>query len=259
MNVLQGKLFGMQLAIGATCLALCACDLGSSRDDDYACIETPRELAGIDAPLPDGGTVRDLMGMTLGTHAFVFQTPEGQKSGVTTFTPNSVGVKGVLEISELGAKVRYIESKRPELPKGLQLALYCPNRVEVDAPMKLTSEDGAFAEEVVTTIRREVKSAQNPEHLDPEALRQAQLSVDFADVPRKGTFAIQTPADFTPENTESHRLLFQVVWEDDKIKKSNLSASWSSKPEEEGSGVTSQFSTSMNIYDLVFDGGVTEP
>lgn len=135
----------MALPLG---VALAGCDpsvVGAIKDKEFKCIETARELAGLDVTLPEGGTVRDRVGMALGTHAFVFRVPENQKS-VTTYTPDSNGVKGSLGFAFGAGKIRYIEAKKPKIPKGLLLALFCPNRLEVDVSMNFRSEDGAFTE-----------------------------------------------------------------------------------------------------------------
>lgn len=249
----------LRVVLGGSALALCACDDPSdAKDDEYKCIETVQELAGLDAPVPDGPTVRELVGKSLGTRGFTLQGPPNQKP-LTTYTPNSDGVKGTLDLAYVSGKVRYIQATRPEIPKGLQLDVYCPNRLEVDVTMKLRSEDGAFAEQVPAIISRELNAAQNPDKVDPERARQAQLTVDFAQHQRAGTFAIQTPPDFTPENTESHALDFRVLWEDDVIKQSSLSATWLSKPEPESFGGASQFGAQMDVYNFVFAAPIVNP
>lgn len=252
----QGLLLAI-FGVAPICLALSACDAvaprigGADSDDEYACIETVTELAGLDSALPNGKIVRDLVGPTLGVHEFVLKTPPKQKQ-VTTYTPDSNGVKGEMELSFGTGKVRYVEAKRPELPKGLALALYCPNRLEVDVSMKFHSQDGAFAEMRNTVLHRELNASQNPGLVDPERLRQIRLSVDFSKQPLVGSFKIATPSDFTPANTQSHQLVLRAIWEDDKLKESDLQAGWTSKPVTESPGESSQFSTGLTVYTLDF-------
>lgn len=242
------------LPLGVT-LAACDPDFrgagGVKAEDEFKCIETVRELDGLDAALPEGGTVRDRVGMTLGSHAFEFRVPENQKPA-TTYTPNSNGVKGRLELAFGAGKIRYIESKKPQLPKGLMLALYCPNRMEVEVSMNLRSEDGAFAETLNTVLHREFNSTQNPNMADPERLKQAWIRAELPLHGRSGSFAIQTPSEFTPENTKSQNLRLHVLWENKAIKKSELTATWMSKPKQEGPGETSAFGVQMDVYSLVF-------
>lgn len=235
-------------------MALAGCDPsagGATQDEEFKCIETARELTGLDAPLPEGGTVRDRVGMALGTHAFVFRAPENQKS-VTTYTPDSNGVKGSLELAFGAGKIRYIEARKPQIPQGLMLALFCPNRLEVDVSMNLRSEDGAFAESFNTVLHREFNSTENPSMVDPERLKQAWIRAELPLQGRGGSFAIQTPSEFTPENTQSQSLRLEVLWQDKAIKKSELIATWMSKPKQEGPGESSAFGAQMEIYSLVF-------
>lgn len=256
MNMVNRRVWMAVIIAGPLFLGLTSCDAVSPSsnhgDEEYACIETENELSGLDAPLPDGRSVRDLVGATLGTHRFVFTTPDTQKK-VTTYTPQSNGVKGEMEIRFDVGKVRYIEAKRPQIPKGLQLDVYCPNRLEVEVSMMLRSEDGAFAESVKGVLHRQLNAAQNQDVVEPELARQIRLSVDFAQQPIAGSFKIATPSDFTPANTQSHRLMFDVLWEDDSdIREADLTAGWVSKPKEESPGETSQFATQMEIYQLDF-------
>lgn len=244
----------MALPLG---LALAGCDPneggagGATKDDEFKCIETVRELAGLDAPMPEGGTVRDRVGMALGTHAFTFRVPDKQKS-VTTYTPDSNGVKGSVELSFGAGKIRYIEAKKPQIPEGVGLDLYCPNRLEVDVSLKFRSEDGAFAESFDTVLHREFKSTQSPSLVDPERLKQAWIRAELPLQGRSGSFAIQTPSDFTPENTGSQSLRLEVLWQGKAIKKSELIAFWGSKPKQVGPGESTAFATQMDVYSLEF-------
>lgn len=240
------------LGIGSLLVASTGCEPTQHLGDEYKCIDTATVLSGLDAPLPSGqGTAREYLSKVLGNHAFEFSVPEQQKP-VTTYTPDSRGVKGSLDVSLVPGSIRFITSKAPAIPKGLMLDVHCPNRIEAETQAHFHSQDGAFNEQFNAKIAQELPFPNQESGAHPR--EPMSLSTELPTSGRQGSFQLQQPADFPPEKTEAHRLVFGVSWDKDMGMKGQLSASWTSKPEVGPGNEKSQGMATMEIYNLHFEG-----
>lgn len=239
------------LGLAALALCLCACDdqtqAEAAAEDRYQCMETVTVLQGLNTSLPGGeGEASHFLGMVPGSYNFVLRRPASQKP-VTTFAPNSEGVKGTLVISADASPVRYINAKTPNLPKGVMLDVSCPNRVEMVVKASFRSEDGAFNAQWSSMATRILRGDRG--QLSPNTT----LNVEFAPNAGQGSFTIQTPAGIAPDQIESHRIPVEVSWGPGGTMQGKISADWTTKPVKEADGSVSGSATGMDIYDLVFE------
>lgn len=215
-------------------------------DKGYLCTDSPTTLAGLDAALPQGGTVRELLRPSLGSHAFVIQRPKNEAK-VATYEPNSHGVKGTLELSYSGGKVEYMESSAPKLPKDSQM---CNDAVRVEVIGRLQSEDGAFAETLPMVLMQRFK-AEGPNGEQRQVL-EAELPLQG----RQGSFKLNQPSGLPAEHGQE--LFFVVSWLGQASEPGKLLSTWRGKPTIGPDGTKSTTVAQMHVYDFVMAGGAAQ-
>lgn len=130
-------------------------DTGAGAEEPH-CLE---EVAEFDygAVTPAGMSAEELLAGKLGTYATQLQFANEPLSLGAHIRGTTVGV--VVELGYAGGDVRYIESTpNPDSPWGGGFndgALACNSRLEIDAALRLTTDDGAFDEQAQLTIVRE--------------------------------------------------------------------------------------------------------
>jgi hypothetical protein len=120
------------------------------------CEESITILESADSPTPADKTAAEILAVIEGTHASELEWTEQVGDGVRVeVTPGGSGTTPLtLTLDYEGGEVRWVDSKRVE-PPGPTNEIYveCLPRLEIDATLGFTSEDGAFAElfDVVVT------------------------------------------------------------------------------------------------------------
>lgn len=224
-----------------TGLALSGCAMKQNKS--FQCEETTKPLAGIDAALPQGGTVRELLGTAFGRHAFVIQRP-ANRAAVATYEPNSEGVKATLEVSYTGGKVEYIESRAAELPKNSPV---CADSLRVEVTGRLQSDDGAFAETVPMVLMQRLRSE------GPNGEQRLVLEAELPLRGRQGSFKLGQPSGLPAESAQE--LFFVMSWLGQSPERGKLHSTWRGKPIVEPDGTQNTIMATMHVYDFVVSGG----
>lgn len=141
-------------AIALLALAPSGCLGGSS---PY-CEESVTILASADSPTPADKTAAEILAVIEGEHTSELEWTEQTGDGVQVeVTPGGSGTTPLtLTIDHAGGEVRWVDSE-VVYPPGPTNEIYveCLPRLEIDAKLGFTSEDGAFAELFDVVVRAE--------------------------------------------------------------------------------------------------------
>lgn len=225
-------------------LLLPACD-ETGRDAGPYCTENKTLIANLDAPLPDGSTARSALGSALGLHALRFEH-EAHQNAVTTFSPNSNGVKGSVELRYNAGAIYYVDAKPKKVSSGLALDQSCPNRVEIDVNVAFKSDDGAFAENWNATL---VQVEGHFDQLQPGEQKLTELTISLDENPvTGGSFKIDPPPAFPPEKLERRILNLNLRWNPKSFRGGTLGGSWIGKSTSSPDGTTNAMMGRLEIY-----------
>jgi hypothetical protein len=139
----------------AKCLSSCgvALVLSSGCETQYPyCEETVTVLESLDSPTPAGVTAAEIFEVIEGERSADFEYTEPGGGGVhVEIEPGGEGSTALtLALSRLQAgEVRWVDAEEvyPTGPGPVaEIAVYCPDRLEIDAQLELDTADGVFAE-----------------------------------------------------------------------------------------------------------------
>lgn len=127
--------------------------LSSGCETQYPyCEETVTVLDSLDTPTPAGVTAGELFEIIEGERSANFEyTEPGGGSVHVDIEPGGVGSTALtLALSRhANAELRWIDAEEVE-PSGpgpvAEIAVYCPDRIEIDAQLEFETADGVFAE-----------------------------------------------------------------------------------------------------------------
>lgn len=225
-----------------------ACRFGGSSnkqgDSPYeGCIENKVAFSELDASLPDGRTARAVFAKALGNHPVSFEELK-DSPGTASFTPNSDGVHGSLELRHNSGKVYVVESKEDPNFSGL-FPPDCKNRIDLEVQVLLKSDDGAFAESWDTTLSETSEGSKSN-----SKTKSVILNFLLPPSPMNGSFRTIPPTELSPERIESSEIRLQVYWNQDGLDDAELSAIWTAKPQKDKAGGESQALHFLSIYRL---------
>lgn len=209
-------------------------------DSPYeGCIENKKAFSELDASLPDGRTARTVFAKALGNHLVSFEEVK-DSPGTASFTPNSDGVHGSLDLRHNSGKVYVVDSKEDPKFSGL-FPPDCKNRIELEVQALLKSDDGAFAESWDTTLS---------EFSEGSNTKSVVLNSRLPPAPLNGSFQTIPPTELSPDQIASSEIRLQVYWNQDGLDDAQLTASWTGKPQKDKDGGESQALHFLDIYRL---------
>lgn len=134
-------------------LALAACAEQQATSEAASCEDTPTALA-LDEASPLGFSPQDVVDVALGT----FMAPLAWEGGGTT--------ELTLDVHSAGT-ARFVTSDAVYPDSGIEPAILCEDRVEVDATVSFTTADGAF-DETWPVVLRSTDGAVASFHVEPD-------------------------------------------------------------------------------------------
>lgn len=216
-----------------TSLAGCGPD---AEEGTLSCLQERVALLGLDAPLPNGTTVRDQLANTLGQHSIEFNgSPESM------VTPNSSGMLGSIEIIYQNGPIELVKQTVPPGPPEITGALNCETRVQVPVRVGMQSQDGAFQD-----------SWDGQLHLSDidhhGMLTSPTLDTKLPD-PNQGSLVVNPPPHFDPATIEAREIGIHLTFFPTLVQ-GNIDAYWQTFPLPQPDGSTSANLEHFPMYSI---------
>lgn len=130
------------LALLAACLPACV------PDPSFECVDTPSELASIDAESPLGFTAAQVLAAIEGERALTLTWSD---DGPTRYDDPGTSVGATLSVAYAGGAVRYVDSE-PSEDGDADIDLECSPRLEIEVELSFVTEDRVFDESLTVTL-----------------------------------------------------------------------------------------------------------